>query len=244
MTKFRIKAAGRVAAITALYESSKTYCRKYLTEEKPDFSVEITRQDIALEREKDRKSSLAEGRADLASDALLERTAIQRKLAEHLFAYDTIIFHGSCVAVDGVGYLFTAKSGTGKSTHTRLWRQILGQRAVMINDDKPFLQITQEGVVAYGSPWNGKHKLDSNVCVPLKAICILERGEENVIRKIAPEEALYMLLQQSNRPGRAGMLPKYMELLDRLACGTAFYRLQCNMEIDAARVAYGGMSKE
>ena len=244
MIKFRIKVAGRVVTVNALYAASKSYCENYITEEEQDFSVEITQKDIDFERERDRKTSLAEGRAETVSDELLERTAIQRKIAERLFAYDTIVFHGSCVAVDGEAYLFTAKSGTGKSTHTRLWRQMLGNRAVMVNDDKPFLQITREGVVTYGSPWNGKHRLGSNICVPLKAICMLEQGEENVIHRIAPEEAIYMLLQQSNRPKQPALLPKYMELLDRLACGTAFYRLRCNMEPEAAQVAFATMSKD
>lgn len=245
MTKFMIKVAGRVAAVTAMYETSKQYCEDYLCEEKPDFSVEITATDLALERAKSIKTSLAEGRDDTAiSDSQLELTAIQRKIAEQLFAYNTIVFHGSAVAVDGAAYLFTAKSGTGKSTHTRLWRKLLGERAVMVNDDKPFLHMTDEGVMACGSPWNGKHHLGSNICVPLKAICILERGEENQICRIKAEDALTMLMQQSNRPMQAKWMPKYLELMDKLAGNVAFYRLHCNMDLDAAQVAYEGMSKE
>ena len=153
-------------------------------------------------------------------------------------------FHGSVVAVDGEGYLFTAKSGTGKSTHTRLWREVLGDRAVMVNDDKPFLCFSESGVLVCGSPWNGKHRLGANLTVPLKAVCILERGEENRIRSIAPKEALTMLVQQSNRPRAAQLMPKYLELLDRLAQGTDFYRLQCNMDPEAARIAYDTMKKK
>ena len=96
--------------------------------------------------------------------------------------------------------------------------------------------------MACGSPWNGKHGLGCNLSVPLKAICILERGEENRIQAIPAKQALSMLLQQSNRPMNAAHLPKYLELLDRLACGTKFYRLACNMEPQAARVSYQMMS--
>ena len=175
------------------------------------------------------------------SDAYLETLAVQRKVTEELFRYDTLLFHGSVVAVDGEGYLFTAKSGTGKSTHTRLWREVFGERAVMVNDDKPFLRITEEGVYACGSPWNGKHGLGTNITVPLKGICILERGEENRICPITPQEALYMLIQQSNRPRDPGKMPQYLALLDRLSAGVKFYRLTCNTDPQAAITAYEGM---
>ena len=175
-------------------------------------------------------------------DERLESTAVQRKIAEGLYAYDTLLFHGSVIAVDGEAYLFTAKSGTGKSTHTRLWRKLFGDRAVMINDDKPFLRVTEEGVTVYGSPWNGKHGLGNNICAPLKAICILERGEQNAIRSIPANEAVSMLLQQSNRPRQAKWLPKYMELLDKLSGNLAFYRLSCTIDPQAAAVAYEAMS--
>ena len=243
MTEFAIKVAGQVAAVNALFESSRDYCRDYLCDEKAGFSVVITPADIALEREKSARTDRAEGvPVRNVSDAQLEITAIQRKIAEALFAHNVLLFHGSVVAVDGVAYLFTAKSGTGKSTHARLWREFLGDQAVMVNDDKPFLRVTEHGILACGSPWNGKHRLGSNICVPLQAICVLERGEENHIAEISAEQALFMLLQQSNRPEKAALLPKYLELVDAVAAHVAFYRLQCNMEIEAAEVAYKTLS--
>lgn len=242
MTEFTIKVASCVVAVRAWHERSRDYCRDYLWDGEPDFSVEITTQDIALEREKSAKTDLAEGvPVRNVSDAQLEITAIQRKIAEQLFFYNTVLFHGSAVAVDGAAYLFAAKSGTGKSTHTRLWRDLLGERAIMVNDDKPFLSVTSEAIFACGSPWNGKHRLDNNIAVPLRAICILERGEQNCIERITGSEALLMLLQQSNRPARAPMMEKYMELIDEIANRLAFYRLRCNMELDAAALSYHTM---
>ena len=244
MTEFTIKVAGLAVAIRALFESSRDYCAGYFCEAKPDISVTVTQEDISLEREKSARTDRAEGiPVRNLPDAQLEITAIQRKISEKLFDHDILLFHGSVVAVDGMAYMFTAKSGTGKSTHTRLWRQLLGDRAVMVNDDKPFLRITDEGVLACGSPWNGKHRLGANIAVPLKAICILERGVENRIAKISAGEALRMLLQQSNRPVNTILLPKYMELVDRVADSVCFYRLQCNMDLEAAQVAFGTMSQ-
>jgi hypothetical protein len=180
-----------------------------------------------------------------------ERNVIKNNynLVEKIYNLDLTVYgkferyNGSVVAVDGQAYLFTAKSGTGKSTHTRFWRETFGDRAVMVNDDKPFLRITEDGVLAYGSPWNGKHKLGNNICVPLKAICILERGEENQIQAISGQEASMMLFQQSNRPMDPRKMPIYMDLIDQLSKKTEFYRMQCNLDPNAAQVAFDAMSK-
>ena len=241
---FCIRIARLVARIVAMYPSTCDCCGDFLCDGTPDFSITITPEDIAFERLKAAREDELEGLPmRQLSDELLEITALQRKVTECLFDYDTLLFHGSVVAVDGEGYLFTAKSGTGKSTHTRLWREVFGERAVMVNDDKPFLRIDENGVTAYGSPWMGKHGLGANISVPLKGICILERGETNRISPITAAQALPMLFQQSQRPREARNLPKYMELVDKLASGTKFYRMQCNMDPEAAKVSYEAMSE-
>lgn len=243
MNEFVIRIAAHTVAIAANYESTRNYCRDYLCNDEAHFHIHISQKDIEFERQKSMQEDTLEGKAPRSfSDAYLETIAVQRKLAEHLFAYDTLLFHGSVVAVDNEAYLFTAKSGTGKSTHTRLWREVFGSRAVMVNDDKPFLKITKEGILVYGSPWNGKHGLGTNICVPLKAICILGRGEENEIHQIPAKDAVFMLLQQSNRPMNPGLMPKYMELIDRLAQDVDFYEMHCNMNPEAAVVSYETMS--
>ena len=243
MTEFSIRIAGRVAAVSAMFESTRTYCEEYLCEDAPDFAVSISPEDIRFEREKSEQEERLEGiPVRQFTDAYLETIAVQRKIAEMLFDHDTLLFHGSVVAVDGAAYLFTAKSGTGKSTHTRLWREVLGDRAVMINDDKPFLHVTEKGVTAYGSPWNGKHRLGCNASAPLRAICILQRGAENRICRINAIDAVNMLIQQSNRPMNRLRLLRYMELLDRLTEQVVFYQLECNMEPQAAVVAYEAMA--
>lgn len=243
MTDFTIKIAGQVVAVSAMFHSSKDYCKEYLCNENAAHTVQITAQDLALERQKSAKTDLAEGVPvrDL-SESMLEITAIQRKVAEQLFEQNILLMHGSVVAMDGAAYLFTAKSGTGKSTHSRLWREVFGDNVRMVNDDKPFLHITQDGVLACGSPWNGKHRLGANLSVPLKAICILERGEQNSIQKISASDALVMLMQQTNRPQTSRLLPKYLELLDTVSSKVEFYRLRCNQDPEAARVAHHAMA--
>ena len=236
--------AGHTAHVTSLFESTRDYCRKYLTEEEPDFSVTVFREDLVFEQEALRQEALEEGiRIRTFTDPFLERTAIQRKYAEFLFERDVLMTHGSTVAVDGKAYLFTAGCGTGKSTHTRLWRQAFGQRAVMVNDDKPFLKVTREGVLACGSPWSGKHGLDSNITVPLQGICLLERGKENRIRRIPPEEALPMLLHQSYCPLDREKHARFAELVHLLAETVPLWHMRCNMELSAAEVSHSAMSE-
>ena len=187
MAEFSMKIAGHTAKIRALFESTPQYFRAYLTEEAPELLFIVTPEDLLREQNRLLEEALREGiRTRVFPDPFLERSVIQQKFAQALLPKDILLLHGSTVAVDGKAYLFTAKCGTGKSTHTRLWRQLLGERAVMVNDDKPFLRFTPEEVLACGSPWSGKHGLDSNITVPLGGICILERGQKN---KILPTEA-------------------------------------------------------
>ena len=129
MKEIKIQIAGRTVAVGAMYESTCRFLCEYQWEGTAEFSVEISPEDIALEREKAMREDALEGYPIRQySDAYLETTAVQRKIAEKLFDYDTLLFHGSTIAVDNQAYLFTAKSGTGKSTHTRLWRRCWERR--------------------------------------------------------------------------------------------------------------------
>lgn len=241
---FRIKLAEQNIAISARYPYVKEYCREYLTEGEPEFSVCISPEDIAFEREKSAREDQMEGRAIRHfPDAYLETLAVYRRIAEKLLDDDILLFHGSAISVDGAGYLFTAKSGTGKSTHTRLWREKFGDRAVMVNDDKPLLRIGKNGVTVYGTPWDGKHRLSTNLAVPLKGICVLERGRKNRIVSISKRDAYPMLLQQSYRPDAAAAMMKTMALVNELSSLVSLYRLQCNMEPEAAETAYIAMKE-
>ena len=241
MTEFTIGIAGRVIGVRALFDSTREFCREYLCGGEPDFEVCIVGDDIAFERDKSAREDALEGIPPRQfSDAYLETIAVQRKIAEGLFDYGTLLFHGSVVAVDGAGYLFTAKSGTGKSTHTRLWREVFGDRAVMVNDDKPFLIVGENSVLACGAPWSGKHGLDANVTLPLAGICILERGPENIIRPLPAASALPRLLHETYCP--QGREEKFHSLVERLLENTPLWRMECTKDPEAARVAHGAMS--
>ena len=242
MAEFNMQIAGYTGLIRTQFDSTAAYFRKHLTEDAPDFSVSVTPKDRVFEQEASWEEARTEGfKPRRYTDPHLERAAVQRKFAEFLFGKNVLLFHGSLVAVDGKGYLFAAKSGTGKSTHTRLWCQLFGERAVMVNDDKPFLTIGPDGVFASGSPWSGKHGLDTNITVPLQGICILERGETDRIRPLQPEDALEFLLWQSYCPLDPGKEPRRAELVHTLARAVPLWQMQCTRDISAAETACRAM---
>ena len=241
---FCMKIAGHVARIQARFSSTLAYFADYLTEETPEFTIAPTDGDLEFEQKFSVEEAIAEGiRPRVYTPPHLERAAIQRRFAEFLFDRDVLLLHGSTVAVDGSAYLFTAKCGTGKSTHTRLWCQAFAGRARMVNDDKPFLRLTDGPAIAYGSPWSGKHGLANNISAPLRGICILQRGTENKIWPISPQEALPMLRRQVYTPLDPGKAVQLEDCLLRLTRATPLWRMECNPDIQAAYVAYEFMKE-
>ena len=243
MESFAMEIAGCVFGVQPLYESTRAYCGAFLTDRVPEFVVRVLPESLGLEQMLLNWEADDEGlKRRKFSDMFLERSYIQRRVAEYLLKRDTLMVHGSTVAVDGQAYLFTADCGTGKSTHTRLWREVFGERAVMVNDDKPFLKLTPDGVMAYGSPWTGKHGLGENICAPLKGICVLERGPVNEVRYVSTDEVLGMLQHQTFMPEDEGLQEQAEHLVRQLADSVPLWRMRCNRDPDAARVAYEAMN--
>ncbi len=233
MDAFVMEIAGFAIGVEPLFETTRHYCRDYLTDREPEFHVTVTREDLKQEQTLLDREADEEGlKRRIFPDPFLERSVIQRRTAECLSERHVALMHGSTVAVDGRAYLFTAACGTGKSTHTRLWREVFGDRAVMVNDDKPFLKPEGERVLAFGSPWTGKHGLGSNVCVPLEGICILRRGKENVIRRADRDRVLEFLKTQCTPP----------ELTEAITARVPIWEMECNKDPQAARIAHEAMS--
>ena len=231
--------AGVAFAVQPIFESTRAYCASYLTEREPEYRLCVLREELVQEQRLLDLEADEEGlKRRKFSDMFLERSVIQRKVAGCLLERDVLLMHGSTVAVDGVAFLFTAPCGTGKSTHTRLWREVFGGRVVMVNDDKPFLRFMDGAVIACGTPWTGKHGLGSNVSAPLAGICILSRGTENRIRRADPEDVSEFLLQQLQPEGDSRTERLLRELLRRVPV----WQMECNRELEAARIAYCAMS--
>ena len=242
MEPFTMEIAGLVVCVRPLFQSTIEYCRPYLTGKKPEFVVEVCEQDLVREQALLEQEAVGEGlKIRKFKEPFLERSTIQRRVADHLVTRDTLMLHGSTIAVDGRAYLFTASCGTGKSTHTRLWREFFGDRAVMVNDDKPFLRISSGEILAYGSPWSGKHGLASNICVPLEGIAVLRRGKENAIERADVSGLIDFLRGQVHVPADECLARKAYALLDMLAAHVPLWEMSCNQEPDAVKVSYHAM---
>ena len=221
--EFQIKLADKKIKIESLYREVYQMCSAYLCEEEEaDIEIHSSRELIEEENGENR-----EGNA--VTDAYRETLAVYRQIAEEMLAYDTFLMHGSVVAKGGRAFMFTAASGVGKTTRTRLWLDQIADSQV-INGDKPLIRITDQEVIACGSPWSGKEKLNNNLCLPLAAVYFLERGEETSLRRLSFSEVFVRLLRQTYRPKEAGKMAKTLELLKKMENKTAFYLYRNNLK--------------
>lgn len=159
-----------------------------------------------------------------------------------LLKFGGMLLHASAVVMDGRAYLFSAPCGTGKSTHTKLWLEVFGDRAYILNDDKPAIRFEDGEWYAYGTPWSGKNDISVNTRVPVAGICFLRQAKENTIAPLGGAKAVFSLLEQTARPTGAELREQLMELLDRLLAHVPVWQMTCNMEPRAAVVSYEAMS--
>ena len=159
-----------------------------------------------------------------------------------LLLHGGFMLHASAVEYEGEAYLFSAPSGTGKSTHTHLWLEYFNGKAKIINDDKPAIIRDGGGFSACGTPWSGKTAESENTRCPLRGIAFIERAKENSAERISVPRALHMLLDQTVRPTDRARMANLLDLLDGLLECVPVYILRCNMTEDAVRTAYGAMS--
>ena len=159
-----------------------------------------------------------------------------------LINFDGFLIHSSAVVMDGKAYLFTAPCGTGKSTHTSIWLKEFGDRAFILNDDKPAVRFENGEFIVYGPPWSGKTDKNVNTSAPLAGVCLLNRGEKNEIKRISGTKAVFGILSQTVRPKTKEYVEKLLELLSKLINDVPIWELHCNMDNEAARVSYTAMS--
>ena len=169
--------------------------------------------------------------------------ATGKRFASEILKYDGIVLHSSAIAYDNNAYLFSADSGTGKSTHTNLWKKCF-DGAEIINDDKPALRLIDGVFYVYGTPWSGSTPINKNVCIPLKAICFIERSEKNSIERITNNaEIIRLFLPQTLRQVGEERTQLFFDIMEKLINTVPFYRLKCLPDEDAAKLAYNVMSK-
>lgn len=177
----------------------------------------------------------------LKSDELAQYLGTGIIFARHLLAFDGSYLHASAVVLNGKAYLFSAPSGTGKSTHTEKWCRLFG--ATYLNDDKPALRWVENVWMAYGTPWSGKHDLSCPMGVPLGGIAFVKRGEENTIRRLSADQALPLFMSQSLwRLPKPESMDKQLQLADRLLRQIPIWELTCRNDDAAAMVSYQAMT--
>lgn len=164
-------------------------------------------------------------------------------LGERLPLFDRLQTHGVAIEYQGNSYIFSAPSGTGKSTRAFLWQKYLGvDQVAVINGDKPILWFRDDDILCCGSPWAGKEGLHRNVCIPLKGLCLLQRSSENTIRRATASEFLDFYMQQLQMPGDSAAMVRTLQLLDRLYRMVPVYLLRNDMSEQGVRVCYQALT--
>jgi len=232
----------RIANITIKLDHRYSYvhqlCKNYIVadEEKADLTVSVSDEEIRREMA---ASEFPTNPAYAEGVCLYRRICYQLPSLFHAF-----LFHGALIEYEGRGYVFAAKSGTGKSTHIALWQKHFGKDVRVINGDKPIMRFEGDTLLAFGTPWCGKEGLEINASVPVRAICFLERGQENAIKRISPADAVVRTFEQVLTPTDLASVDAMFPLLDRMLAEIPCYLLTCNMDEEAAEVAYRGMKDE
>ncbi len=155
----------------------------------------------------------------------------------------TVLLHASVIRKDGRGYLMTAPSGTGKSTHTFLWyKNIPG--CDLMNDDNPVVRVVDGQPIIYGTPWSGKTPCYRNIQAPVGAIVRIQQRKVNEIRRMRPVEALATLLPAASCMKWDQRV--YLGVCDTLTAiigRVGIFELGCLPDAEAAWLCYNTVSK-
>lgn len=178
------------------------------------------------------------------SPGYAESFAVGNVFFKSALRFKTMLLHSSALVINGGAYLFAGKSGLGKSTHTRLWKQAFGDKVAFINDDKPAVRIFANEAVAFGTPFDGGSQIAENVSAPLKAVVFIERGEENSVRIPNLGELIGCLYSSTAHMLKASSAKLMLDNIDALVKSNVdFYVLTCNTDISAAYTAYDAIIK-
>ena len=229
--RFYINIGELAVEIAAGSTSQRRKCTDYLIDkpEKVDIVAKASHKEIMKEKANAEQPF---------SNEYCEFVCLYRSIAEQLPSFDGFVFHGAAIEANGKAYIFTAPSGTGKSTHIKLWMEIFGEQVKVINGDKPVLRKEGTDFAVCSTPWAGKENWHNNISVPLDAICLIRRGKENRIYPINPSEYFDEIMGQVYIPKNSEAWLKTLSLMDELALKTRFYLLECDISREAAELSY------
>ncbi len=225
---FVIKIAGITVGINNKHELIENLYKDYITDEPPLFTVEASSEDEEYNKLKHNIDPI---------DPYGENMSIFRRISEKLAEYDAVVLHSSVIKVGNRAYAISAKSGVGKTTHTRLWLREFGDEVEIINGDKPIIRLIDGKPIVFGSPWRGKEKYGVNDSCELSGIVFIERGQENRAYDIASKDADIRLIKQVYLPEKeTANLLLTVKLVNKILRSVKLVRLECNMQQEAARV--------
>jgi hypothetical protein len=216
------------------YPYTEKFCQKYLSEDQnsgADIIACVTDEEFSEER----------NLSPNFSDGYVENICLYRSLCLQIPQRDRLLLHASVLDFNGKGYAFLGRSGTGKSTHTRLWLQYL-QNAFVVNGDKPILQETKDCFIAYGTPWQGKEGWGTKTETPLCGLCFIEQSKVNSIKKLTPAETAARLFLQILMPTEENAAVKTLDMVDSLITKTPAYLLSCDISEEAVKTSFEGMT--
>ena len=234
MNTINIQLAGYVVCIRSKYRSSSALYEDFRTDAKADSYITVTDDDIDFIRAKE---------YNLRAIRVID-SSILSKIAEELLEYSVLLMHGAVIAYNGEAYMFTAPSGTGKTTHILKWLNQLPDSFVL-NGDKPFIRFNDDNILACGSPWAGKEDLYTNTMIPLKCIVFMERDENNHIEQISFTKAFPLLLQQVYHSNDEAKMRKTIRVMQRMNGHISFWQFRCNnLKEDSFEVAYNALVRD
>ena len=237
-----IQLAGLAIGLENRYSFIEKMCVDYLTEEPPMFVVRASEEEIDKENESVR---LVNGITKELPRGYLESIVLYREIAKRLPMYDAFVFHGVALEYEGQALLFTAKSGVGKTTHTRLWLSRYKDKVKILNGDKPILRLIDGMPYIFGSPWQGKENYGYNGKAPLRALAFVHRSPENHAERITDAGmAILPFLSQTYVPQHEDSVSRVFSITDTVLKSIRLANIYVNMESDAPDVAFRVMVED
>ena len=235
---FQIELADISIGLTDRYGLLKSHCKEYLTSKPPLSTVSVSDEEI--------QRTMSLGDKQMQNDpALSELVCVYRAICKTLPRYGVFLFHCAAIEFEGKAYLFSAPSGTGKSTHIRLWRECFGNRISIINGDKPLLRPEKDGsITVFSSPWAGKEGWQRKCAYPLGGLCFLRQGERNEICALDSGQSGRLILKQILFPSDADALKSTLTFADTLAASVPVFSLACTISREAALMSFSAMTGE
>ena len=222
--------AGLRILINNKHAYTTKFCQAYLSEDQTtpyDIVANVTGEELEAEK------------ADSPNfpDGYIENICLYRSICRQIPVINRLLLHASILEFNGRSYAFLGRSGTGKSTHTRLWLKHV-QGAKILNGDKPILEYTDDTFYAYGTPWQGKEGWGYNGKAPLCGLCFLEQAKENSIAPLSIQETSSRLFQQVLLPQDAQNATATLDLLDKLISNVPAYLLKCTISEEAVQLSF------